>query len=678
MSAERRSDDWIEQGFDMMISAELARATHYHSAGVFRLAEHAYQRVLAMVPAHPVATHRLGLIAMQTGNTAKALELCQRAAQTDPLYADVQTDLGCILRDTGKIAEAIASFERAVSLDSNSVIALHNLGDILTEQGEYERALAFFQRTLALRPDLAETHCSLGNLWKKTNKTAAAIASYRRAIELKPGYVASYNNLGVIMSEKGDQEQAIACFQKTLQLAPDHADACNNLGRIFYDQEKLPQAELWCRRATELKPRFSTAIYNLGKILQRQRKFEEAAAVFRTALPITPTAPEIHFDLGNILLELDQPSAAVACFRRALELNPDSTETEIDLGLALEAVNDYPGAIHCFERVLYRHPEEIPAHFSLGLDLLMLGDYPRGFKEFEYRLQRKDAVKYPLSQPKWAGESLVGKTLLLVCEQGLGDIIQFVRFAAKVKQLGGTVLFGCIKPLEKLLSNIPGIDGLISSPDHLPDYDYYLPIMSLPGILGTTLEEIPSVLSVPYLKPDPDLVAYWTARLGERKPGELRVGLAWQGSPTNTMDRYRSIPLESFVGLSQVPGLRLVSFQRNQGVEQIPPLMGRLPLTCFTDEPGREVDSFLDSAALMSLMDVMISVDSAPIHLAGALGVRTWLLCRKQSEWRWMLDREDSPWYPTLRIFRQSVVGQWEDVIKRITHELNQLASKSA
>jgi tetratricopeptide (TPR) repeat protein len=659
----------------MMISEEFGRATHYHSAGDFRRAEQAYQRILAVVPAHPVAMHQLGLIAMQTGDTVKALELCQRAAQTDPFYPDVQTDLGCILRDTGKIAEAIASFERAVSLDPNAVIALHNLAEILTEQGQYERALAFFQRVLELRPDLAETHCSLGNLWKKTNQTEAAIASYRRAIELKPGYVASYNNLGVIMNEKGDQDQAIAYFEKTLQLAPDHADACNNLGRIFYDQENFPQAEVWCRRAIELKPGLSMAIYNLGRILQGQQKFEEAAAVLRTALTIFPTDPDLHLNLGNILLELDQPAAAAVCYQQVLKLVPDTIEAETNLGMALAAMEDYHGAIQCYERVLKRHPEDVNSHFCLSVDLLILGDYPRGFREFEYRLLLKDSTKFDPSQSKWTGESLVGKTLILVSEQGLGDMIQFVRFAAKLKQRGGTILFYCVTPLVKLLSEIPGVDGIIPYGDPMPDYDYYAPLMSVPGIIGTTLEEIPALLSVPYLKPDPDLVAYWTKRLGPRKPGELRIGLAWQGCPTNTMDHYRSIPLESFVGLSQVPGLRLVSFQRNQGVEQIPSVRGRLPLTCFADEPRREVDSFLDSAALMSLMDVMISVDSAPIHLAGALGVRTWLLCRKQSEWRWMRDREDSPWYPSIRIFRQTVISQWDDVIERVTQELNQLVA---
>ena len=659
----------------MVISEELGRATHYHSAGDFRRAEQAYQRILAVVPDHPVAMHQLGLIAMQTGDATKALEWFQRAAQTDPLNADVQTDLGCILKDAGKITEAIASFERAVSLDPNSIIALHNLGDILIEQGEYQQAQTFFQRVLKLRPDLAETHCSLGNLWKKTNKTEAAITSYRRAIELKPGYVASYNNLGVIMNEKGDQDQAIAYFEKTLQLAPDHADACNNLGRIFYDQEKFLQAEVWCRRAIELKPGLSMAIYNLGRILQGQQKFEEAAAVLRTALTIFPADPDLHLNLGNILMELDQPAAAAACFQQVLKFVPDSAEGETNLGMTLAAMDDYQGAIQCYESVLKRHPEEINAHFYLSLDLLILGDYPRGFREFEYRLQLKDSAKFDPSQPKWTGEPLVGKTLFLVSEQGLGDMIQFVRFAAKVKHLGATILFCCIPPLVKLLSNIPGIDRIVPYGDPMPEYDYYAPLMSVPGIIGTTLEEIPSLLSVPYLKPDPDLAAYWTERLGPRKRGELRVGLAWQGNPDNTMDRYRSIPLKSFVGLSQVPGLRLVSFQRNQGVEQIPPMMAQLPLTCFMDEPGREVDSLLDSAALMSLMDVMISVDSAPVHLAGALGVRTWLLCRKQSEWRWMLDREDSPWYPSIRIFRQTVIGQWDDVIEKVTQELKQLVA---
>ena len=662
----------------MTVSEALSQAWQFHQAGQLQPAQQIYQQILQVDPNQPVATHRLGLIAQQTGDPATALALYQRAVTLAPGYADAQVDLGCLLRDSGKLADSIDAFRHALVIDPHAVIALHNLGDALTEQGEYEQALPFFTEALEIRPDLAESHCSLGNLWKKQGKTEEAIACYRRAIELKPSYAAPYNNLGVVLSEKGDLDDAITSFQKALQLVPGDADACNNLGRTFHDQGKHDQAVLWCKRAVELKPRFTEAIANLGKALLAQRKYQEAAAYFRIGITLSPADPEAHLRLGNALMELDQPSDAALCYRKVLELNPDSAEGESNLGMALLAQDKFEAALQLFENVLERHPDHIDSHYNLADTLMMLGDYPRGFREYEYRWKRKDAQKFPLEKPRWEGESLVGKTLLLVCEQGLGDTIQFIRFAPKAKELGGTILFGCVKPLVKLLANIPGIDQVIPDGNRLPEYDFYVPLMSLPGILGTTLEEIPSVLPVPYLKPVPELVEYWARRLGPKKPGELRVGLSWQGNPKHDRDRYRSISLEALVPLASVPGLRLVSFQKNYGVEQIAPMAGRLPLTCFEDEPGRQVDSFLDSAALMSLMDVMISVDSAPVHLAGALGVPTWLLCRVHSEWRWMLHGEDSLWYPSVRIFRQTSVSRWDDVVDRITRELKKLTPTPA
>ncbi len=257
-----------------------------------------------------------------------------------------------------------------------------------------------------------------------------------------------------------------------------------------------------------------------------------------------------------------------------------------------------------------------------------------------------------------------------MAEQGLGDTIQFVRFAPKVKAMGGTVVFRCFRPLVKLFANFPGIDVLISDREPLPSFDVYAPLVSLAAIFRTTLEDVPRIHPVPYLEADPNLVERWRDRLGPRAAGELRVGIFWQGNPTYPGDRFRSAPLEAFLPLAAVPGVKLISFQKGHGVEQIAPLADRLPLLDFGDELDRDSGPFQDTAALMSLLDLMVTINSAPVHLAGALGVPTWLALSTDTDWRWLAGREDSPWYPTVRVFRQSEVHQWNDVFQRMADAL--------
>ena len=662
----------------MTVSEALSLAYEHHCSGRLSVAEQIYLQILQVDPGHAVATHRLGLIAQQTGNPTEADRFYRRAIAQNPHYPDVYVDLAGLLRQQGSVEEAIEVYRHALTLDPRSTIAHHNMGDTLTERGDLEEALGCFERALELRPDLAESHSSLGNLLKMQGQPDAAIARYRRALELKPHYAPAHNNLGVVLSEQGDKTQAITCFQKGIELAPGDADAYNNLGRTLCDVGRHDEAVAYCRRAIELKPRFREAQANLGKAYIEQRRFQDAESCFRAELEVGSDDPDVYLRLGNALMEQDRVSEAKACYQRVLELKPESPEAYCNLGMTLLSDDDYAGAIERFRRSLELKPDYVEAHYNLADTLLTIGDYVDGFREYDYRWKRAETKRPNHVQPQWSGESLVGKTILLVCEQGLGDTIQFIRFASLVKQQGATVLFACVRPLVKLLAKVPGVDRVIPEGDPLPAFDVYAPLMSLPALLGVKLNQIPDVLPVPYLQAEKTDRHYWKQRLGPRLPGEVRVGIAWQGNPKHVRDRYRSIPLASLVPLASVPGIRLISFQKNLGTEQIAPLQDRMKIDCFEQGPRPDVDSFQDSAALMSLMDVVVTIDSAPVHLAGAVGVPAWLLCPVNPEWRWLVGRDDSPWYPSVRIFRQTRRNQWDDVVARMVRELTLLSARMA
>ncbi len=319
------------------------------------------------------------------------------------------------------------------------------------------------------------------------------------------------------------------------------------------------------------------------------------------------------------------------------------------------------------------NPGHHEARKNRGITNLILGNYREGFADYESRWHCNGFVLPEVTQPMWRGEPIAGKTILLIPEQGLGDTIQCIRFASRVKALGATVVFRCPSPLLKLFAGFPAIDHLVLSGEPLPEYHVHSPLMSLPAILGIGLEDVPAIHPVPYLRADPALARRWSDRLGPRARGEFRVGICWQGSPTQVGDHFRSAPLAAFAVLAAVPGVKLISLQKGHGVEQIPPFADRVPILDFGDELDRDSGPFQDTAALMSILDLVVTIDSALVHLAGALGVPTRLALSNNTDWRWLAGREDSPWYPTVRIYRHPERHNWDDVFQRIARALSDL-----
>jgi tetratricopeptide (TPR) repeat protein len=566
--------------------------------------------------------------------------------------------------DTGVIMVGLSSTQERAA---NSADELNQIGIRLAQQGRLEEALLSFRRALQIQPGLAQTHNNLGIALQDQGRLDEAVASYRRALALKPGYAMACNNLGTALKDQGKLEEAAACFRRALQLKPDDAMACSNLADALKEQGRLAEAAACYRRALELKPDFAEGYTDLGCVLRDQGNLDEAVACYRRALELKPDLAEALANLGVAVRDQGNLDEAIACQRRALELKPDFAVAHANLGIVLVDQGRLAEAMACYRRALELKPDLPEARLNRALDWLLSGDFQHGWPEYEWRWRTKGHPRLSFRQPFWDGRPLEGKTILLHAEQGLGDTIQFVRYAAWVKDRGPKVIVTCQEPLVRLLASCRGIDELIGWGNDLPPFDFHAPLLSLPGIFQTSLETVPA--EVPYLFAAPLLMEQWRKRLGNLEG--FKVGIGWQGSPTYAGDRWRSIPLRFFAPLAEIAKVRLVSLQKGAGRDQLAEVGDRFQVADFADEMDETAGAFMDTAAIMTQLDLVITSDTVVAHLAGALGVPVWVALPFAPDWRWLLDRDDSPWYPTMRLFRQKKQRDWAGVFDEIKTALS-------
>ncbi len=463
--------------------------------------------------------------------------------------------------------------------------------------------------------------------------------------------------------QAGDLDRAEQAFRLVIGHDPNAARAWFLLGATWQVRGRPDAAVVSYQEAIRLVPDFPEACSNLGVALHALGRGDEAVAVLRRAIAMDPDYAEAHNNLGNALRERGAFDEPEACYRRALELKPDYAEARHNLGNVLRSRGDLAGALACYDQALAIRPDLASVHLSRAMVWLEMGDFERGWPEYEWRLSCPEFAIPPFSHPRWDGGPLDGRTILLYADHGLGDAIQFIRYAPMVRDRGGRVVVLCRAPLARLVATAPGVDGVVVEGGPVPDADGYAPLMSLPGIVGTDAASIPA--DVPYLSADPGLVRTWGEAL-DLPEGELGIGIAWQGNPGYGRDRERSFRLERFEPIARSPRVRLYSLQKGYGSEQIAELGGRFPVV---DLSGR-IDDLMDTAAVMSNLDLVIVSDTSLAHLAGALGVPVWVALPFDPDWRWLSGREDSPWYPTMRLFRQRRRGDWDDVFARIVAAL--------
>ena len=465
-----------------------------------------------------------------------------------------------------------------------------------------------------------------------------AEAIYRKVLEARPRDPFALHHLGVIALQAGENETAVDLIGKAIASKPDYAEAHSNVGVALINQGKLEQGVACHQKAIALKPEYAEAHHNLGGALLELHKFDEAAAAYEKAIELKPGTAESHHNLGHTLKQLGRFDETRACYQRTIALKPGFADAHLDLGKAL----------------------------------ILGGQMEEGWAECEWRWEAKNFPPQPrnFTQPLWDGSRIEGKTILVHAEPGFGDTMHFVRYAPMAAACGGRVVVECQRQLRTLFAGIDGIDEVVCRGDPLPAFDLHCPFLSMPHALGTTLETIPA--DIPYLKPDPGKLGAWRSRLGGANEG-LKVGLAWAGHPGNEKYRTRAIALQSFEPLLTLESVDFFSLQIGTRAADI----AACGLSSRITDLAPYIDDFSDTAAAVSLLDLVISIDTSVAHLTGALGKPIWTLITFVPDWRWMLEREDSPWYPTMRLFRQAKPLEWEPVIERVRAELARVPAGS-
>jgi tetratricopeptide (TPR) repeat protein len=481
-----------------------------------------------------------------------------------------------------------------------------------------------------------------------------------------PERAAAWFLLGRVRHAAGDLDAAIDFLRKAIALDPRLAPAHSDLGIFLQGRGQLAEAEACYRRAIEIVPNFAAAMSNLGAVLAERGRLEEASGWYSRAIGERNDFADAHNNLGSTLSKLDRIEEAEALHRRAIALKPDFPDAHYNLGVALHGQGRFDEALASYDEAARLNPEFVDARWNRAFLLLTMGRFAEGWREHEWRWRRKQQPPRSFPEPLWKGEPIAGRTILLHAEQGTGDTLQFVRYAPLVAARGARVLLQVPRALRRLVrASLDGAIEVLAEGDLLPPFDLHSPLLSLPLAFATTLDMVPA--SIPYLKSDATTAARWRARIGTQ-PG-LKVGLVWAGNAQHKNDRNRSIALERLLPLVDGVKARWFSLQvgeRAGDLARVAP--GRLENLAdrFTD--------FADTAAAVDNLDLVISVDTAVAHLAGALGKPVWILLPAVPDWRWLLARSDSPWYPTARLFRQPARGDWESVVQAARAALEQFA----
>jgi len=509
----------------------------------------------------------------------------------------------------------------------------------------------------------------------RTDRVGAAEALYRAVLALQPAHAQAAYNLGLLLQAQRRLGESVAAYRHAVAAWPDYAEAYCNMGVALADERKFDEAMVVYQQAIALRPDFAMAYCNMGVALKETGRLDEAVAAYHRAIALQPDYDAAFANLAAVLLEQGKPGPSILASQRALTIRPDGTLALFNLATGLKTLCRLDEAAAAYRQAIALKPDFVEANFSLAQTLLLQGNLAEGWPSYEWRWRLPDYawltnIHGPINQPRWHGEDLAGRTLLIYSEQGLGDAIQYVRYIPRVVAAGGRVILAVHPPLRKLFAQLPDVTLVNLDTVPLPPFDLHCPLLSLPLVFGTTLETVPA--PVPYLRAEPEAVARWRDRIG----GEgKRVGIVWAGNPTQTGDRFRSPRLAAVLRLFQTPGIRFVALQVGPGRQDL----ATQPLPPNVLDLGPEITDMADTAAIMAGLDLVISSCTAPLHLAGALGVPVWGMIPASPHFTWGLGTSESVWYPTLRLYRQAVVGQdWSDVTARMVADLAGLVSAGA
>ncbi len=637
-------------------------------SGRYEQAEAACRRALARDPQAAVAHFNLAIALHRQGRLDEAAQAYRAVTALAPDAVDPVLNLGNVLMDQGRIDEAIAAYRQAVILKPDFAFGYRNLALALHRDKRLDEAMAACLQALLLEADHVAVHRIFGAILRDLGQLDSAEAAYRHAISLRPNDATLYCGLGSVFWHRQDLEQTVTACLQAIALAPDYADAHKLMGLALHDAGRTAEAVGAYRRALALRPDDPAICSNLGAALCSLGDFAAAIVACRQAIALDPNHAPAHTNLGVIFEEQQRLDDALAAHRCAIAANPFYAKGYANLAIVLRGLGRIDAATDAARKAIELDPDDSLARFNHALFLLMNGDYAHGFEEYEWRRRCKALPQDEpvFDSPEWQGEPLAGRVLLLHAERGYGDTLQFLRFVPAVVALGGRIVVQVQRPLAHLTKSLANVT-VVSRGDPLPPFDLHLPLMSLPRLLGTTLATIPA--DVPYLGVEPAKHTAWRRRLAD--DSAVTVGVVWAGNPDHKADRHRSLAAAALLPQLVMPGVRLYSLQKE------PRQADRPVLTALGDaiaDLATDLHDFADTAAAVTALDLVIAVDTSVAHLAGALGRPTWMLLPHALDWRWLRRREDSPWYPTARLFRQDEAGKWEAPIGRVAAELSRVS----
>lgn len=605
---------------------QMHKALAHHQGGRLKEAEEYYRQVLRLTPEHPDANNLLGVLLFQTNRSVDGLNFLNRAVQLKPQEAMFYYNYGVALRAAGQQEKAVEMLTKCVQLNPNQVDALNQLVEIHLKMRNWQQASHLLKRLATLHPLDAPTLRKLGESLHHQKQYKEAITFLQKACGLPHQDANTYHQLGLSLQADNQLTAAADAYQRCIELNGKIAPAHNNLAIVLAEQGQHERAVEHYRKTMELNPDLFQTKCNLGGLLRKTGELEESVQWLRSAVEQKPDCGEAWCNLGNTLGDLGEIDEAMRCYRKAILIKPDYTQ----------------------------------ARLNRAIGLLRQEKFDDGWVEYEWRYKLKECPRRQFGKPRWDGFSLADRVLLLHAEQGFGDTLQMVRYASYLKNQGSKVVLECQKALIPLLTENGVADQIVALGDKIPDFDLHLPLMSAPSVLHPELGFLEE--NVPYLRPKAELVEKWGEVLHQYSG--RRIGIFWQGNPNFKQDRFRSVSLESYQPLFDMPDTHIVSLQKGVGVEQIDTFQGgQLIRLEGMDEQG---GAFMDSAAIMQHLDLVVTSDSSIVHLAGAMGIRTCLLLPFAADWRWFLERPDSPWYPSLKLFRKSKAGQWKDVVEHV------------
>jgi tetratricopeptide (TPR) repeat protein len=622
----------------------------------------------------PAGNNILGNIYIKQKRNRHALKAFEAAIRMVPSFPEAHVNRGVALQELGRFRDALAAHDRALRYRPDYPTAHFNRANVLKALGRFDEAIASYGKAIDGARAFPEALLNRGMTLMSAGKPLDALADFRQALVLKPGYVEALIGQAGAQRQLGQIDEALSSVNAVLAEDAASVEALILRASLWMERDRFTEAIADAEIALRQDPASARAHSARALALFRLRRFNDALSAVDRALSLQPDDAESQSIRSIVLGEVGRFEEQLEAIRRAAGLGARGVLYLNSRAAAMTAIGRFAEARADYKEAIALKPDDVLTRYNYAMFCLFLGEFERGWQEYEWRIKQSDYKRADFDRlaPRWTGEALNGRKLLVFAEQGYGDTFQFLRFLRLIDPASGEITLVAPSALRRFLTrDFPGIDvadtiGLRSG------FDFQVSLMSLPLVFGTTLASLPG--PVPYLTPDEALVAKWRQRIGEHG---FRIGVAWQGNPEYGRDHYRSVPLRHFEPLSAIPGVRLISIQAVNGLDQLKSLPRRMKVETLGAEVTNNPEGLSEIAAVIANLDLLVTSDTGTAHLCGALGRPVFVALSDRADWRWMYQRADSPWYPTMRLFRQKAHGDWPGVFGEIAAEVTRLSTRS-